>query len=286
MESGVLASIVALSGGALAATIVLLWPDGLPATRPAPRPPGLRRLAPLLALLGERLARLPLDRLRAPVERLRVSAGEPLGLSTDEHLALSMVASAACLSCAAPLGTSLGLTGLLAVGMAGALYPIASLRGRARKRLLLIDRSLAHVNDLLVLSLEAGLDLVGAMRGYVTKARLHLDPLATEMTRVLKDLDLGSTRKTALLAMASRAPSDAVKGFVTAVVQAEQRGTPLAQALRIQSVTLRTARSQRIEACAGRAAVLVLLPLLLIFAATVLLVFGGVIVRAVRGELL
>jgi len=248
------------------------------------RPGGV--FAPLLRTIAEKLERAPLGRLRAAVEEMRIRAGEPSGLDANGHLARTVLCGAAGLLAIAPFAGSLGIVGSGAVFLSVAACPLIRLSGQARRRLRGVDRSLAHANDLLVLSLEAGLDLVGAIRQCVAKARAEHDPLAAELRRVLRDLELGSTRRAAMEAMARRAPTDAIKGFVSAVVQAEQRGTPLAQALRIQAVALRTARSQRIEARAGRAAVLVLLPLILIFAATVLLVFGGVVVRAMRGELL
>lgn len=288
----ILAMFFAAAGGALVAVLVTALSTQGSVDDSAGRRPGaatplrLRLLLALLAAVTVHVRRFKLRRARSAIERLRIPAGEPLDLDADEILALCGLGLAAGAATGVLLAASLGLTGGLALATAGASYPIVWLKSRATSRLAGIDRSLAHANDLLVLSLEAGADLVGAIRQYVSRASSGPDPLPPELGRVLKDLELGSTRRAAMEAFAARAPSDAVKGFVTAVVQAEQRGTPLAQALRIQAVALRTARSQRIEVCASRASVLVMLPLVLIFAATVLLVFGGMIVRAMRGELM
>jgi len=293
MATGLLSAFVALSGGAFVAALFAALsshpgPGGAPTVRrtDAPAPLLFRLLEPLLGVVAAHVRRLGLGGVRGAVERLRIRAGEPLGLDADEVLALCGLGLAAGALAGAVLAGSLGLAGGLALTAAMASYPIVWLRSRARTRLAGLDRSLAYANDLLVLSLEAGADLVGAIRQYVSGTANAPDPLPYEFARVLKDLELGSTRRAAMEAFAARAPSEAVKGFVVAVVQAEQRGTPLTQALRIQAVALRTARSQRIEVRAGRASVLVMLPLVLIFAATVLLVFGGVIVRAMRGELM
>jgi tight adherence protein C len=292
VPSWTLATLVIVSGGTLGAWVFAMLACEAPPGAVTARPPwrssaGWRRLTdPAVRLVAARLAGLPLDRVRAPIARWVAHAGDPPGQGGDEHLALCVIGLGAGLVVALPLREALSAAGVATLATVGACYPIVRLRGRVRRRLAAIDRALAHANDLIVLSLEAGSDLLGALRQYVGRARTRPDPLCIEIARVLGDLDLGSTRKAALLAMAERAPSDAVKGFVGAVVQAEQRGTPLSQALRIQAVALRIARSQCIEARAARASVLVMLPLLLIFGATVLLVFGGVIVRAMRGDLL
>jgi tight adherence protein C len=76
-----------------------------------------------------------------------------------------------------------------------------------------------------------------------------------------------------------------VRTFVANVVQAEQRGTPLVEILAIQADVARTRRFQTAEKIAGRAGVMVLLPLMLIFMATILVLFGGLIVKGIRGEL-
>ena len=68
-------------------------------------------------------------------------------------------------------------------------------------------------------------------------------------------------------------------------VQAEKRGTPLVEILRIQADVARTKRFQTAEKIAGRAGVDILMPLMFIFAATVLIMFGSLIVKGFRGQL-
>ena len=58
------------------------------------------------------------------------------------------------------------------------------------------------------------------------------------------------------------------------MIQAEQLGTPLAGVFRTQADVLRLKRSQRAEAIAGEAGVKMLLPGVLVMAATVIVIIG------------
>ena len=131
----------------------------------------------------------------------------------------------------------------------------------------------------------AGLDFIGAVRHVVEKWSDKRDPLCEELSRFLHELSLGKTRNEALEDLAYRAPTELVKAFVTNAIQAEKRGTPLVEILRIQADVARTKRFQTAEKIAGRAGVVILMPLMFIFAATVLVMFGSLIVKGFRGQL-
>jgi len=61
------------------------------------------------------------------------------------------------------------------------------------------------------------------------------------------------------------------------VVQAEEKGTPLADVLRVQARMLRMRRSVRAEEAAARAGLLMMIPLLMVFACVFLLLLGPLI---------
>ena len=73
---------------------------------------------------------------------------------------------------------------------------------------------------------------------------------------------------------AVRVPTETVQSFVRAVVQSEIKGTPLVETLRIQAETLRSRRSLAGEEAASRAAVLMMVPLMLILCAIILVLMG------------
>jgi tight adherence protein C len=289
-----------ISGGGAALLALFSWwfvPDALPARPPHGVRASRRRAAlstsalfcflePAIRLFALHARALPFAAYRRRVAGLIVQAGEPLGLDGDEFIGVCALGGTAGAILGLIVAPDLGPAVVPVLAFVGAYYPNVWLSERAGRRLARIHKSLPYANDLLVLALQAGADFVGALRHVVGRSPDPTDPLMQELSRVLGDLDLGVTRRAALEGLAERAPTDPVRGFASAIIQAEQRGTPVAAALQIQSSALRAHRSLIVETLANRASVLILFPLMLIFVATVLILFGGVIVRALRGELL
>ena len=215
------------------------------------------------------------------------NAGEPLGLSPDEFLGLIFASTIVSVTVGGLFAWALSLGfGFVIVGaFLGMMLPGLWLQEKAQTRLTAINRGLPQALDLIVLSMGAGLDFIGAVRHVVEKWSDKADPLCEELSRFLHELSLGKTRKEALEDLAYRAPTELVKAFVTNAIQAEKRGTPLVEILRIQADVARTKRFQTAEKVAGRAGVVILGPLMFIFAATVLVMFGSLIVKGFRGQL-
>ncbi len=249
--------------------------------------PLLRIIWPLIRVGAYYAARLPIAAWR---ERQSVTlrvAGEPLGLSPDEFVGLLFASIV--LSSLSALGFSqigdLGLGVVLLGILLGFILPLLWLRDRADLRMRSINRGLPQALDLIVLSMGAGLDFIGAVRHVVEKWSDKRDPLCEELSRFLHELGLGKTRREALEDFAYRAPTGLVRAFVSNAILAEQRGTPLVETLHIQAEVARTRRFQMAEKVAGRANVVLLLPLMFIFSSTVLIMFGSLIVRGLRGQL-
>jgi tight adherence protein C len=215
------------------------------------------------------------------------NAGEPIGLSPDEFLGLNIAATVAGVGIALLVSWLMNMGfGVVIIGaFLGLMMPSLWLSEKAQTRLSAINRGLPQALDLIVLSMGAGLDFIGAVRHVVEKWSDKRDPLCEELSRFLHELSLGKTRKEALEDLAYRAPTELVKAFVTNAIQAEKRGTPLVEILRIQADVARTKRFQTAEKIAGRAGVVILMPLMFIFAATVLVMFGSLIVKGFRGQL-
>lgn len=146
------------------------------------------------------------------------------------------------------------------------------LASRARKRLIAIKRRMPFLLDLLTLLMEAGATFLNSLRQAVLEFQGH--PLAEEFGRVLNDINLGKTRAEAFAAMRDRLADDEISSIVTSILQGEQLGTPLAKIFRTQADVLRLKRSQRAEMIAGEAGVNMLLPGVLVMAATVLVIVG------------
>jgi len=167
-------------------------------------------------------------------------------------------------------GTGL-LLSLLAVFATGWLLRLQLAR-RAHERLHKIKRRIPFLLDLLTLLMEAGSTFINALTQAVEEFQGH--PVAEEFGRVLVDMSLGKTRVEAFEAMRQRLADDEITSIIGSIVQGEVLGTPLGQIFRTQADVLRIKRTQRAEAVAGEAGVNMLLPGILIMAATVLIIVG------------
>jgi tight adherence protein C len=237
----------------------------------------LRVLEPALALAGAGISSWPLPRLRANGERLLRQSGNGLGLTGDELIALSGFSCVTCtlLGALLPPFAELGVLQRAALGaLLGAALPTLRERERRARRQKQIDRDLPRLIDLLALCMSAGLDFSGALRLWLERSSLHDRAITDEVESLLQLLRMGHTREQALRAFAEAVPTVAVVDFVHAVVQAEQQGTPLAVVMEIQARMLRLRRSVAGEQAATRAAIWLLLPVLLMLCAILLVLFS------------
>ena len=236
-------------------------------------------IEPLVRWLGVRVSGISTDEQRARSTSRSRSPATTSGLTADEYLALCIVSSIA--------GAAAG-AGLAASSSDNWHDPRhrrlrrSARRSRtcrsaaiAQERLKNISRGLPYVIDLMALAMGAGLDFPGAVRQVVEKSSNPNDPLVEEFTLILQTLNLGRTRKDALTEFARRAPVDAVTEFVNALVQAEERGNPVAEVLHDPG----RRRRARVARCAPRSwpprpASQMVGPLMLIFARVMVLVIG------------
>ena len=103
------------------------------------------------------------------------------------------------------------------------------------------------------------------------------------MPHIVQELELGHTRRRALEHFAERVPSERVRELVYSVVQAEEKGSPIAELLSIQAQTQRLKRSIDLEESAAKAALLLMGPMALIFLCVIVLLLGPVVVRFSTG---
>ena len=223
----------------------------------------------ILGPLQERAAKLGrrLSGADAP-ERIRHKldlAGNPIGW-TVERVQAGKVVGGIALFLISVLLTSLmgmGLTlqivfvgGATAVGWFG---PNLYLYQKTYDRSLRMQRELPDAIDLMTISVESGLAFDAAVQQV---ARNTDGPLADEFSRVLREMQIGQGRALALRSMADRTNVDDVRSFVTAMVQADSFGIPIANVLRVQSSEMRTKRRQRAEEKAQKVPVKMTVPLI------------------------
>lgn len=246
---------------------------------------GWASVEPLVRWLGVRVSGLLSESQRAELERQIGLAGDYMGITADEYLALTLLAALAGGLVGAFGGYLLDMGGLIfVVGvMLGGAMPYMQISGVAQERLKNVGRGLPYVIDLMALSMGAGLDFPGAVRQVVEKSSNPDDPLVEEFTLVLQTMNLGRTRKEALLEFARRAPVETVTEFVNSLVQAEDRGNPVAEVLAIQATVSRTRRSVRAEELAAKAGVQMVGPLMLVFFCIMGLLMGPALMNIMAG---
>jgi len=142
----------------------------------------------------------------------------------------------------------------------------------AGDRLVSIKRRMPFLLDLLTLLMEAGASFQQSLKQGVKEFEGH--DVAVEFGRVLADMNMGKARTEAFDSMRNRLNDEEISSIVGSIIQSEQLGTPLSDIFRTQADVLRLKRSQRAETIAGEAGVKMLLPGVLVMAATVLIILG------------
>ncbi len=166
----------------------------------------------------------------------------------------------------------------LLTGALGFLIPDVMLNSSRKAREQAIIRSLPSAVDVLSLSVEAGLEFLIALERLVKRGLSG--PLRDELTAVLNDIRLGTTRSEALRAMAARLEIPSLSAFVSTLVQADLLGASIGEVLKSQASFLRTERFQRAEKLGAQATQKIIFPMLLfIFPAVLLVVIAPIALK-------
>lgn len=155
----------------------------------------------------------------------------------------------------------------------GGLYaPRIWLLGRIKRRQKLIWRSLPDAFDLITASVEAGLGIDAAFNRIVDKVK---GPFAIELTRTLREIQMGRSRRDALIDLADRTGVEELRSLVNSVIQAESMGISIASVIRVQTGVIRTRRKQRAEEQAFKAPIKMVFPLVFFIFPCIMIVIGG-----------
>jgi tight adherence protein C len=184
----------------------------------------------LAARLGPRLALSLRSSRRGALERKLDYAGRPSGMTVQRFIGLK---ASLALLIGPGVGGLLVLLGsspmfLVLLALIGWFGPDVYLARAGRLRQESIERSLPDFLDILAVSVRAGLGYRYALRRV---AEAIPGPASEEMLTVLRQMELGSDRRDAFLALRERNRSESLKSFVAAQMQAEELGVPLAEAL-------------------------------------------------------
>lgn len=147
-------------------------------------------------------------------------------------------------------------------------FLLTYLQNKRQKEIFL---TLPDALDLLVVCVESGLGLDAGMRKVTDEMKGHAKALCEEFALANLQLQMGRPRREVLHDLGVRTGVDDVRSLAAILIQADRFGSSIAQALRVQSDSMRTKRRQMAEEKAAKTAVQLIFPL-------VLFIFPGIFV--------
>lgn len=228
---------------------------------------------PLIRWMGLRVSGVLDEKTRKKLDDNLTYAGDWMGVTVDEYVAMIILAGIAGAGIGGVIGFIDGRFKFLVpvLMIAASSIPHVIVDNARVERYRSINRGLPYAIDLMALSMSAGLDFPGALAQVVSKAKANL-ALKDELGYILQQFHLGRTRAQVLKELAARVPIEAVREFVHALLQAEERGTPVANALEIQASTARVRRANLAEAAASDMRGKMVLPTMMIIGVSMTLI--------------
>jgi tight adherence protein C len=141
---------------------------------------------------------------------------------------------------------------------AGIYLPAFLLSKAAARRADDIDGELPHFVDQLAIAIEAGMSFDAALSYLVDASE---GPLAEEIGRIMTELRVGESRRSAMRSFSDRVGSENATAFANAVLSSDQLGSPLGGILRAQAADFRHRRQMHAEERAQKAPVKMLFPI-------------------------
>ena len=206
------------------------------------------------------------ERYRKSIEQKIVTAGLKKVLNADEFIGLQILWGVmfpiffAIFNFSLQLGFS-PMVGFLMSGV-GFYFPHAYCNSCKQKRISSIKKDLPVFIDILALSTEAGLDLIGAIQRITDKAP-KTSILAQEFLVLLKDIKLGQTRSEAFLSLDKRVGMPELKSVINVIRDADETGASIAETLKSKAVQIRFERFAKAEELGAKASQKILIPMML-----------------------
>ncbi|MDX1963185.1 MAG: type II secretion system F family protein [Pirellulales bacterium] len=152
-----------------------------------------------------------------------------------------------------------------------------------RSRQQQIFLTLPDALDLLVVCVEAGLGLDQGMRRVSEELKKVAPVICGELQLCNLQLQMGRARSEVLHELGMRTGVDDLRALSAILIQADKFGSSVAQALRVQSDSMRTRRRQLAEEKAAKTAVKLIFPLVIfIFPGIFVVLVGPAAIKMVR----
>ena len=235
-----------------------------------------RILEPFIRQIGGLFGRLTpssaVDRLEYQLE----IADRPYGLGPREFYGLRIVFLIVGVWLAVYFlrqGTDLiNIIGAGLIGYVGLMGPSVWLKRKVRRRQDQIRKGLPDALDMLSVTAEAGL---GFDQSLQRVSQYWDNPVSVEFGRVVAEMEMGVSRRAALRNMADRLGVPELSSFIAVIIQSDQLGMSIADALHAQAEQMRIERRFRAQEAARKVPLKMLFPMmLLIFPAMLAVVCG------------
>jgi tight adherence protein C len=164
------------------------------------------------------------------------------------------------------------IAGAAIIAYVGVFGPMVWLKRKVRHRQDQIRKGLPDALDMLSVTAEAGLGFDQSLQ----RVSEYWDtPVAVEFGRVVAEMEMGSSRQEALRNMAERLDVPELSSFTAVIIQSDQLGMSIADALHAQAEQMRIERRFRAQEAARKVPLKMLFPMmLLIFPAMLAVVCG------------
>ena len=174
---------------------------------------------------------------------------------------------------------------MIAVAVAGVMFYIPEIVlhfiGSARKEQIFLG--LPDALDLMVVCVEAGLGLDQALRKVAEEMKRSYKVISDEFNLANFHLQVGKVRADVLHDLGDRSGVDDLRQLAAILIQADKFGSSVAQALRVQSESMRTRRRQLAEEKAAKTAVKLIFPLVIfIFPGIFVILVGPAAITMIR----
>ncbi len=157
----------------------------------------------------------------------------------------------------------------------GFYLPIMHSLGEKKKREVSVRGDLPFFIDLLALSVEAGLEFFSAIQKLIEKAKGTDSVLAQELSIVIHETQMGSSREEALKKMVDRLEMTEITSFIAVILDAQASGAPIARVLKDQSEQIRIERFVRAEKAGEKATQMIMIPIMFCIVPAVFIMILG-----------
>lgn len=240
----------------------------------------LKFLSPFYKALVPRIQQMRMPIFRQQKKLLFVTAGVDDQFDPDEFVGLKIISAflgpLLIFLFLSQMGKQMSLMWFLCGLGAGFFLPDYVVWDMKRRRQKGVIKELPQMMDLLTLSVEAGMDFMAAISRVIET--MKSGALRDELSQVLKEIQLGTTRADALRNMADRVQLKQLSSFASILIQADEMGSPIGPVLRAQSDLLRNERFQRAEREGAKATQKLLIPLVVFILPSVFIVILGPVI--------